>query len=292
MIDNNNTNFSDEERKVADQVADEILTVPIEENDKRYLILLLLFLICLIFLVSSVSFSVIDTYNNSDSMKNKAVDVDVDVDKCTVNCDTNGDGVCDKNCNNKKTPNGKKDDNIVENPTEENDKPNHEKEKPDHDKEHEPIQPGTILFSYTEGSSYINIVNAFPTTDSEGKKLSGNKEYFDFNVSVDMIKKNKPVTYEISAVPINGNTLSNSEIRVYLTESDKPVSVNDRAVNTFSALPNSKFNKNGKVLYKKTVTKDFNGSYVFRMWIDSKVELTNVSKKFGCKIVVNGYYED
>ena len=58
-------NFTFEEKVVADQVADEILTVEVDKENRRYFFLVLLFLICLIFLVSSVSFSVFNTYYNS-----------------------------------------------------------------------------------------------------------------------------------------------------------------------------------------------------------------------------------
>ena len=72
----NNKKFDYEDKVVADQVADEILTV--EEDDDRWLFfLLLLFLICLIFLVSSLSFAIFNTYYNGDS--SNVIDVGTDI---------------------------------------------------------------------------------------------------------------------------------------------------------------------------------------------------------------------
>ena len=42
--------------------ADEILTVNKDDESRKYFWLILLFLICLIFLVASISFAVFDTY--------------------------------------------------------------------------------------------------------------------------------------------------------------------------------------------------------------------------------------
>lgn len=280
-MDEKENNFSTTDREVADQVADEILTVYEEDDDRRFFLLLLFFLVCLIFLVSSISFAIFETYDNNINNTVIDVGVDVDVDKCTRNCDTNGDGICDLYCDKENKDDKNKD----------NTNTNNQKDKDDDNEEHKPIKPGTILFSFDEGSSYIDIADAYPMYDSVGKTLSGDKEFFDFNISVDYSGKSSPITYEISAVPVKGNTLDENDIRMYLTEDGRKASINSKEVNSFSKLPDSKFNKNGKVIFKRTVKSDYSAGYVFRMWIDSKAELNTVVRKFGCKIVVNGYYD-
>ena len=45
------------------------------------------------------------------------------------------------------------------------------------------INAGSILFSYNESSNYINMINTFPMSDDLGKNLSGEGEYFEFNIS-------------------------------------------------------------------------------------------------------------
>lgn len=286
-----NKNFSTYEKGIADEVADEILTVYEEDDDRSFFFLLLFFFICLIFLISTVSFAIFDTYRNGSS--NNAVDVGVNTDvdnKCTKNCDTDGDGICDKYCDKESTPDDKGNVSKMNDVNKDKVK-DKDKDKDKDDKEH-PIDPGTILFSYNEGSNYIDMVDVFPTADEIGMALAGNREYFDFNVSVSYIKKKKkaPITYEIVAVPNKSNTLSTSDVRTYLTAGGSGVSILSNDVNNFSALPDSAITRNGKILYKKTVNANNNTSYVFRMWMSSKAKLPSDARVFGCKIVVNGYY--
>ena len=258
----NNKKFDFEDKVVADQVADEILTVE-EDDDRGLFFLLLLFLICLIFLVSSLSFAIFNTYYNGDSTN--VIDVGTDI--------------------------------IVNHTKKDDDKPNdnggsgsstEEKQK----KPKRKIEAGSILFSFNEKSNNIYMTDVYPTPDEVGKTLTGDKEYFDFNISAYFknIKSGK-IVYEISLIPIEGNTLSPDNIRVYLTEDGKEVSINNNIVNTYSNLPNSKYRSNGKVIYRRSVSKNNVSEYVFRMWLSSKAKVSKVSKQFGCKVAVDAYYE-
>ena len=264
MDDFNNKKLEFEDRVIADQVADEILTV--EEDDNRGLFfLLLLFLICLIFLVSSLSFAIFNTYYNGDSTN--VIDVGTDI---VVNHTKDED--------NKDKP--KKDDSGSNNTEKKKKKPSRE------------IEAGSILFSFNEKSNNIYMTNVYPTADEVGKTLTGDKEYFDFSISAFFKNINSgKIVYEISLIPIAGNTLSTDDIRVYLTEDGKDVSINNNIVNTYSGLPNSKYRENGKVIYRKTVSKNNVSDYVFRMWLSSSANVSKVSKQFGCKVAVDAYYE-
>lgn len=262
--------FPFEERKVADNVADEILTVNKDDESRKYFWLILLFLICLIFLVASISFAVFDTYY--DGGKKNLIDVGVD-----VVIDDNGDN--DNPSDNKKPSNG---DNNTDNR-----KPSNNNRNPVR-----PIDPtiGSVLFSFNEGSNYINMNNVLPTSDAVGKKLTGDKEYFDFNVSSKIKKKRGSIVYEISLVPIAGNTIKQSDVRVNLTENGKEVSVLDSKINNFSSLPNSSYRKGAKVIYRNVVNSKFSGDYVFRMWLSSKANIGSKPLSFACKVVVDAYY--
>lgn len=262
--------FPFEERKVADNVADEILTVNKDDESRKYFWLILLFLICLIFLVASISFAVFDTYY--DGGKKNLIDVGVE-----VVIDDNGDN--DNPSDNKKPSNG---DNNTDNR-----KPSNNNRNPVR-----PIDPtiGSVLFSFNEGSNYINMNNVLPTSDAVGKKLTGDKEYFDFNVSSKIKKKKGSIVYEISLVPIAGNTIKQSDVRVNLTENGKEVSVLDSKVNNFSSLPNSSYRKGAKVIYRNVVNSKFSGDYVFRMWLSSKANIGSKPLSFACKVVVDAYY--
>lgn len=267
--------FPFEERKVADNVADEILTVNKDDESRKYFWLILLFLICLIFLVASISFAVFDTYY--DGGKKNLIDVGVD-----VVIDDNGDN--DNPSDNKKPSNG---DNNTDNKKPSDSTPSNNNPAPVR-----PIDPtiGSVLFSFNEGSNYINMNNVLPTSDAVGKKLTGDKEYFDFNVSSKIKKKKGSIVYEISLVPIAGNTIKQSDVRVNLTENGKEVSVLDSKINNFSSLPNSSYRKGAKVIYRNVVNSKFSGDYVFRMWLSSKANIGSKPLSFACKVVVDAYY--
>lgn len=274
---NSKDKFSYDEKVVADKVADEILTVDDEKYKKRYFFLLLLFLICFVFLVSSISFAVFDTYYNGGT-KN-VIDVGVN-----VIIDDSDDKDDDKN---------KEDDKVVD---KDNDKTSDKKDNYYVSNDKKPSSSinsdvASVFFTFNEGSNYINMNNVLPTSDEVGKTLTGDKEYFDFSVSSKVKSKKGSIVYEISVLPLGGNTINGKDVRVYLTEDGKDVSVLKNSVNSFSSLPDSSFHKDAKVLYRKSVSDSYNGNYVFRMWLSSKANVTSKVLGFRCKIVVDAYYK-
>ena len=163
------------------------------------------------------------------------------------------------------------------------------------------IEVGSVLFSYNEGSNSIELLNAFPMSDEAGKSLSGDKEYFDFNISVgfadavdkdknkDKKKKKQELTYEISLLPVAGNTLDSSHVRVHLIENGKELRINKKYVNTFSNLDDSKLRDGAKLLLSKTVKKDVVNNYVFRMWLSEDYNITSDIKTFKCLVAIDTY---
>ena len=208
-----------------------------------------------IILVASLSFAIFNTYYNGDSTNVIDVGTDIVVDQTK------------KNKEDKSTPTKRK------TPAKQ-------------------VEAGTILFSFSEKSNNIYMTNVFPTKDEVGMKLTGDKEYFDFNISATMKNINKgKIVYEISLVPIEGNTIPEKDIRVYLTEDGKDVSINKNIVNNYSDLPDSTYRSNGKVIYRKTLSSSSNSDYIFRMWYSYAAEVYKESKQFGCKVAVDAYYE-
>ena len=270
----NNRSFSFEEKKIADQVADDLLTVN-DKEDRRYFILLLLLLICLIFLVSSLSFAVFDTYYNGSRDNSTDVHINVNPDDDDKDKDNDEDE-------------GKYEDKDEDwDDYEEDDDITNDVVKPSHGQ----ISDGKIYFSYNTGSNYIDMDGVYPLHDNLGKVLTGDKQYFDFNIesSFSKNKKKKKLVYEISIVPTDGNTIPGDEVRVYLTENDKSVSVLEDEVSNFSDLPDSKYQENGKVIYRKTVNENYSADYIFRMWLSYDADVTKEVRKFSCKIAVDAY---
>ena len=259
--------FSLQERMVADQVADDVLTVK-DEDDRRYFFLILLFLICLIFLVSSISFAVFNTYDNGG--KGNLIDVGIDV------------TVKDKDDHKDNNKNDNKGNNKGGNKGNKDNKPSNGGSIDS--------SVGSVMFSFNEGSNYINMKNVYPTSDDVGMNLNGDKEFFDFSISSLLKKKKGNIVYEISLLPSSGNTISQKDVRVYLTENGRAASVTGNKVSNFSDLPDSEYRPGGKVIYRKKVSSKFLGNYVFRMWLSSSASVSENPLSFGCRIAVNAYY--
>lgn len=291
MDNKNSDKLSFEEKIVADEVADEILTVDTSKEDKRYFILLLLFLLALIFLVSSISFAVFDTYFNGSSENAIKVGIDIGVDE-----DDDQDKDKDKDSSKDRDSSSNDGDSIIQGSDNlsggDGDDSSSDINDGDNSSDKPDIDSGSVLFTFNEGSNYISMSNVFPTEDEIGRNLTGDKQYFDFNVAAEFDDTSKgSLVYEISLVPVSGNTISLNDVRVYLTENKKGVSVLDNDVNTISSLPNSTYRKGGKVLYRKTVNDSYRASYEFRMWLSKDANINEVARTFGCKIVVDAYYK-
>ncbi|MGM9879123.1 MAG: hypothetical protein ACI31R_03780 [Bacilli bacterium] len=284
--------FTFEEKVVADRVADEILTVDDDKENKKYFFLVLLFLVCLIFLVSSLSFAIFDTYYNGGN--NNVIDVGVDVIIDDNDDDNDKDNVdnTDKDSNDNV---GNKDSSKKSDSTTDDIDNNSNRDSNSNSNNNisiQPSRPASVLFSFNEGSNYINMVDVYPMSDQLGKKLTGSNQYFDFNVSAVLTNnKSGKLVYEISLVPLSGNTIDEDDVRVYLMENGSAVSLSDNAVNNYGDLPTSKYHSEGKVIYRKVVSDKFYGNYIFRMWLSSDAKVAQVSKKFGCKIAVDAYYK-
>ena len=63
------------------------------------------------------------------------------------------------------------------------------------------------------------------------------------------------------------------------------------ASNNYSDLPNSKYRSNGKVIFRKTISKTSTNNYIFRMWYSFDAPVYKISKQFGCKVFVDAYYK-
>ena len=85
------------------------------------------------------------------------------------------------------------------------------------------ITTGSITMNYAETTNGINLTNALPMSDDQGKALSGNtdgqEEYFDFTVSAN-ITGTTTIDYVITATKEPESTLPDTAVKVYLTDMD------------------------------------------------------------------------
>ena len=79
------------------------------------------------------------------------------------------------------------------------------------------ITTGSITMTYTEADNTISLSGALPTTDKTGTVRLTPGEYFDFNVSSEIVG-DVNINYEISAKKEDGNTINGEYIKLYLTK--------------------------------------------------------------------------
>ena len=75
-----------------------------------------------------------------------------------------------------------------------------------------------IIFTYSDvdrGGSGIYLDNTIPLADAIGKKLTGAKQYFDFNINA--TSKKTRVKYQLLIRKNSTSTLGNENVRIYET---------------------------------------------------------------------------
>ncbi len=135
------------------------------------------------------------------------------------------------------------------------------------------ITTGTINLSYSESLNGINLVNALPISDEQGKGLIGTNNVFDFTVE-STINGSGDVTinYGITAVSSN-STVDNSAIKIYLTNMDNdadsgiiaPTKISNLSTTTGSEAynaPSGEF-----ILLNGTMNTSTSHKYRLRMWV-------------------------
>lgn len=154
------------------------------------------------------------------------------------------------------------------------------------------IETGEMIFSYSDVSQAgngINIKNATPISDEQGKVMVGENQYFDFSVTATTSKS--IIKYKILIDKDSISTLSNDNVRVYLTQLLGGQELEVLLVD-FSKLKLEKIgSKQYYILYEKDIEKGLNNysdSYRIRMWV--KEDARNYDDQiFKTKIDVYAY---
>ena len=150
------------------------------------------------------------------------------------------------------------------------------------------INTGYVSFSYTESdTNVIEIHNAVPISDENGKVLSGDKEMFDFSVSANFAGVSS-IDYEIYATPII-QTIDSEYVKVYLTDqNDNAIGEYGESVPTYNLLEDSSI-EGSKTIYKSTLTSSGQvENYRLRVWVASNFNVPSESQKFAFKVNVIG----
>ena len=149
------------------------------------------------------------------------------------------------------------------------------------------ITTGTITFLYDEKNASgngITIVDALPTTDANGKLLTGDNNVFDFKVLA-TTTGNTSLPYEITARKKADSTVPEEAIKIYLTEvgtdteTPAPLTLKDTNVARFSELNQTSVAVTDgtieKTIYNGSVpasSTNYEKNFRLRMWIDDDTD--------------------
>ena len=170
------------------------------------------------------------------------------------------------------------------------------------------ITTGTVSMSFNETpNGKINITNAHPITDEEGKKLlkqDTTKEqtvtsgYFDFTVSAN-VTGDANIGYDVYLQNASeGTVLPDKYVKVYLTNGDTEVAYPDyqATVPTYASLSTVQEDTSKRIIYHGTFTKgDVTQNFRLRLWVASTYgeveEDAKTSKTFKAKVGVEAQQE-
>lgn len=152
----------------------------------------------------------------------------------------------------------------------------------------EQLDGGSVVLNYSSDSSYLNINNAVPTTDTVGMASNVNGSYFDFSVDTE-IDDAKSITYELSLKKVKGN-VPDSDIVVYLEKEDSGTYSPIVKPTGFKQIKNdSKFGtkKNSMILLTSEKEKSVIDNYRLRTWISEKSSVANGNYQLEINIIAN-----
>ena len=157
------------------------------------------------------------------------------------------------------------------------------------------ITTGTITMSYSEATNGINLTDALPISDTQGKALTGTNNVFDFTVSATIQGSGETtINYAITATKESDSSLADSAIKVYLTNMDSdadtqilaPTKVSELEVtgsSEISSAPSGQYK-----LTEGTFTATTDHKYRLRMWVADDFSDLNASGSYKLRVNVYG----
>ncbi len=147
------------------------------------------------------------------------------------------------------------------------------------------ITTGTLKFLYTEnsaGGTGINISEAEPISDTQGKSLVGDNNVFDFKVEATNTG-NEVIPYEVTLRKKDTSTMSEDNVKVYLTDETESTDIVEPTLYSKLVQTNIEVGSNiEKTLYKGEVAASANNylkTFRLRMWIDGNSNQDDINGK-------------
>ena len=150
------------------------------------------------------------------------------------------------------------------------------------------IKSGSITFLYTEVSKVgrgIELSDAYPISDEEGKMQTGEGKVFDFKVT-STTSSSTSIPYEVTARKKADSTLDEEAVKVYLTEVDgeKKGILLDKYSNLEQTSVNVPSGTVEKTIYTGIVpanNSNYEKNFRLRMWIDNSIDFSPVKDESG-----------
>ena len=152
------------------------------------------------------------------------------------------------------------------------------------------LTPGTISMSFTEAENGIRMINAMPMSDAVGMVLSNSNEIFDFTVNSN-VTGNSRLEYEVAIIKDPSSTLSDDEVRLYLTRVVGTREVMVSGPMTFTPIPSSSpvgASAGSMIMQRITISESANTRYRLRMWVAEGTPITDISRTFSVTVNVYG----
>ena len=154
------------------------------------------------------------------------------------------------------------------------------------------ITTGTITMSYSEDTNGINLKDALPMTDEQGKTLAGENNVFEFTVSAN-ITGTTTINYAVTATKEPDSTLDDTAVKVYLTDitsggdaevlAPTKVSGLGKTASDVSGAPNDQY-KLTSGTFNTTASK----KYRLRMWVADDYSTLTTSGTYKLRVNVYG----
>ena len=157
------------------------------------------------------------------------------------------------------------------------------------------ITAGTLKFLYTENTGVktgIQLTNALPISDTQGKSLDGDNNVFDFSIEATNTGT-EAIPYEVTLRKKADSTLEENYVKVYLTDKTETTEKEELAVTKYSRLPQTNIDVGSeieKTIYNGNVdgnTTNYKKDFRLRMWVDDTEDSSDIyGKKFTAMVNV------
>ena len=149
------------------------------------------------------------------------------------------------------------------------------------------ITSGTLKFLYTENTGVkagIQLTNALPISDTQGKVLDGDNNVFDFSIEATNTGT-EAIPYEVTLRKKDTSTLAEENVKVYLTDRTDATEKEELEPTNFNKLTQTNIDVGSeieKTIYSGSVDgniTDYKKDFRLRMWIDETSNQADINGK-------------